>query len=182
MALVLEDGSGIATANALISLAAFNTWLTDYGNTATGTDDQKNAAIIRASLWLSTYPNWNGAMTYGRGEQGLAIPRTGMTDCNGDAVADDEVPAEVEQAACIASAAELTTPGILAPTITPAKQQKRFKADVIEVEYMTPGDQGLYKGRVDPVTALRPVLTQIEDLLRCLANFNRTATPWPQVL
>jgi len=175
MALVTETGAGIPTANALITLVEFDAYLTDYGSAATGTDDEKNAAIIRASLWLSTFPNWNGAMTYGRGLQGLALPRSGMTDCNGDTVPSDEVPTEVKRATYIAAAAELTTTGVLTPTITPGTQQKRVKVDVIEVEYV---DQA----KVDPVTALRPVLTQIEDLLRCLASLRRNNVPWPQVL
>ena len=178
--MIVETGAGIPTANALVTLVEFDTYLTDYGISATGTDDEKTAAIVRASLWVSTYPDWTGDMTYGRGLQGLAIPRSGMTDCNGDTVPSDEVPTEAKQAIYIAAAAELTTPGVLTPTITPGKQQKRVKVDVIEIENMTPADQG--KSRVDPVMALRPVLTQIEDLLRCLASFRRTSTPWPQVL
>ena len=180
MSLVTETGSCVPTANAFVSRAALIAYADDYYPDVTVADDtDTDAAIMRSSAWLSTFPEWDGSMKCGRGLQGLAWPRTDVTDCNGDSVPDDEVPFEVQHATYIAALAELTTPGILTPTITPGKQTKREKVDVIEVEYMTPSDQGV---KSDPLETLRPVLTQVMDLLKCMATLpDGKNTPWPWV-
>jgi hypothetical protein len=182
MALTLEDGTCIAAANAFVSRAALLAWAADYYPDLTIADDgTTDAAIMRASQWLSTFPDWDGTMTCGRGLQGLAWPRSGVTDCNGDAIPDDEVPTEVEQATFYATVAEIESPGVLTPSMTPGKQTKREKVDVIEVEYMTPSDQGATSPK-DPTETLRPVLTAVYDLLKCLASFpNGVNVPWPWV-
>ncbi len=182
MPLIVETGGCVADANALISRAALIDYAAEYApGTTVEANTTTDAAILRASAWLSSFPEWDGEMTCGRGLQGTAWPRTGVTDCNGDAVADDEVPSEVEQATFIASLAEIRSPGLLTPTITPGKQKKRVKADVIEEAYMTPKDQGAMSS-VDPVVTLRPVLTAVYDLLKCMAAFpSGVNLPWPWV-
>ena len=46
---------------------------------------------------------------------------------------------------------------------------------------MTPVEQGV-KGTVDPTETLRPVLTTVKDLLRCMATIpTGKNTPWPWV-
>jgi hypothetical protein len=181
MALIVEDGSCVAAANAFVTRAALIAYATDYYPGTTVPDDETvDAAIMRGSLWLSTFPIWDGSMTCGRGLQGLAWPRTGVTDCNGDSIPDDEVPIEVQQATYLAALAEHANPGILSPTITPGEQVKRVKVDVIEQEFMTPNDQGL--SSKDTVAMLRPVLTAVADLLKCLSTMPDGKTvPWPWV-
>jgi len=182
MALIVETGSCVPTSNALVSRAALIAYAADYlPATVVGDDITTDGAIMRASSWLSSFPIWNGEMTCGRGLQGQAWPRTGVTDCNGDAILDDEVPIEVEHATFVASLAELTSPGILSPTITPGQQRKSVKVDVIQEVFMTPVEQGV-KGSVDPVETMRPVLTLVGDLLRCVATLpDGTNIPWPWV-
>ena len=182
MSLEIETGSCVPTANAFVSRAGLIAYATDYYPDLTVADDtDTDAAIMRASAWLTSFPDWDGAMKCGRDLQGLAWPRTGVTDCNDDAVPDDEVPAEVEQATYLSALAELSSPGVLTPTITPGKQKKRVKVDVIEEEYMTPKDQGV-TGSADPIETLRPVLTAITDLLKCMATLpDGKNIPWPWV-
>ena len=182
MSLVLESGSCVPTANAFVDRAGLIAYAIDYYPGTTVADDAvTDAAIMRASAWLSSFPDWDGTMKCGRGAQGLAWPRSGVTDCNGDTVPDDSVPVEVEQSTYVASLAELDNPGVLTPTITPGQQTKRVKVDVIEQEFMTPKDQGV-KGSADPVETLRPVLTAINDLLKCMATVpDGTNVPWPWV-
>jgi hypothetical protein len=182
MALTLEDGSCVPTANAFVSRSALIAFAADYYPATTVSDDTAtDAAIMRASAWLSTFPDWDGSMTCGRGLQGLAWPRTGVTDCNGDEVPDDEVPQEVEMATFVAALAELESPGILTPSITPGQVVKRVKVDVIEEEYMTPRDQGI-NAMQDAIETLRPVLTAVTDLLRCMATLpDGKSIPWPWV-
>lgn len=182
MSLTVEDGTCIANANAFVTRQNLIDYAADYYPAVTiGDDTDTDAAIMRASSWLSSFPEWDGVMTCGRGLQGLAWPRSGVSDCNGDTIPDDEVPSEVEVATYIAAMAELETPGVLNPTITPGKQKKRVKVDVIEEEYMTPKDQGV-TGSVDPTESLRPVLTKVNDLLKCIATLpDGTDIPWPWV-
>lgn len=182
MALVVETGSCVSTADAFVSRANFIAWLAKYYPSVTVTDDDTtDSAIRRGSSWLSSYPDWDGAEKCGRGLQGLSWPRTGVTDCNGDAVADDEVPIEVEQSTYLASMAEYQSPGVLTPTITPGKQKKREKVDVIDVGYMTPVEQGV-SGSLDPTETLRPVLTAINDLLKCMGTIpSGSDASWPWV-
>jgi len=175
MALVVETGGCVAEANALVTRAELIAYAADYYPSVTVADDTTtDGAILRASAWLSSFPEWDGAMTCGRGLQGLAWPRTGVTDCNDDEVPDDEVPIEVKQAAFVGAMAELTSPGVLTPTITPGKEKKSVKVDVISVTYRD--------GGTDPVTAMRPVLTTVSDLLKCMATLPDGKTiPWPWV-
>ena len=182
MALTVEDGTCIATANAFVARVDLIAFAADYYPTTTVVDDTTtDGAIMRASLWLSSYPDWDGTMACGRGLQGLAWPRSGAVDCNGDSVPDDEVPFEVKQATYLAALAEISTPGLLSPIITPGQQTKRVKVDVIEEEYMTPADQGA-KGSKNPVETLRPVLTAVNDLLKCFGTFpDGVNVPWPWV-
>jgi len=182
MALIVEDGTCVATANAFVTRDELITYAADYyPATTVGYDETTDSAILRASLWLSTYPEWDGAMACGRGLQGLSWPRSGVTDCNGDSVPDDEVPAEVKQATYLAALAELSSPGILSPTITPGKQQRSVSVDVISVTYMTPQEQGFTSSK-DPIDTLRPMLTAINDLLKCMGTFpDGVAVPWPWV-
>ena len=182
MPLTVEDGTCVAAANAFVTRAELITYAGDfYPGTTVPDDETTDAAIMRGSQWLSAFPHWDGSQTCGRGNQGLAWPRTGVTDCNGDSIPDYEVPAEVKQATYLAALAELENPGVLSPTITPGEQVRRVKVDVIEQEFMTPAQQGM-TGKTDPVTALRPVLTAVGDLLKCIAVLpDGDTTPWPWV-
>jgi hypothetical protein len=182
MALTVEDGTCVVAANAFVTRNDLIAYATDYYPDVDVPDDEStDAAIMRGSQWLSTYPIWDGTMTCGRGLQGLAWPRAGVTDCNGDSVPDDEVPVEIQQATYIAALAEHASPGVLTPTVTPGSQVKRVKVDVIEQEFMTPAQQGMV-GKTDPVSAMRPVLTAVTDLIKCMATVPDGKTvPWPWV-
>ena len=182
MALTVEDGTCVADANAFVTREAFLAFAAEYYPAATFSDDETtDAAIMRTTPWLSSYPDWDGSMKCGRGLQGTAWPRTGVTDCAGETIPDDEVPVEVEWATFYGTMAEYASPGILNPSITPGKQKKSVKVDVIAESYMTPKEQGV-SGSLDPVASLRPVLTAVNDALRCLASFpSGRAAPWPWV-
>lgn len=181
MALIEEDGSCVANANAFVTRAEFTTWAADYLPDLDVSDDTAvDAAIMRASSWLSSFPSWNGSRTCGR-SQGLAWPREDVEDCDGNEIPNDEVPIEVKLATYSASVVELNAPGTLTPTITPGQQVKSVKVDVIEQVFMTPMEQGLDGD--DVLDTLRPMVAQVIDYLQCLATFpNETEdTPWPFV-
>ena len=178
MPLIVEDGSCVVGADSFVSLADANTYFENYGGFWTGDDPSKEAALRRASAYVSTAFKWLGTLTCGR-NQSLAWPRTGVTDCNEYEIPADSVPREVVLATLSAASYELLYPGGLTPSVTAGKQALKEKVDVIEVTYMTPEQQGLSGG--DAVAAQRPVLTQINDLLRCFASFGNE-TPWPLVV
>lgn len=140
-----------------------------HGNTAwssvTATDEQRTIALTRASATLDGQYGlrFPGRKTGGRA-QALAWPRTGASDrCAGEDVAADEVPLEIESAAYEIALAELTGQGKTAPTVTPGRMTKVEHVDVIEREFFGPAD-----GVPVSADAMRPVLTTVEDLLRCL--------------
>lgn len=177
MPLVIEDGSCVTGADSWVTLDDANAHFANYGGYWTGTNDQKEAALRRAALWLSTSFRWNGTKICAVNM--LAHPRTGLADCDGNAIADDAIAIQVIYAQLSAASYELRYPNGLTPTISTGKQVLKEKVDVIEVTYMTPQQQGVTSG--DPIAAQRPVLTQINDLLRCFANTGKNV-PWPFVV
>lgn len=94
MAFTVEDGSVVADANALCSVAVANAYFTERGVTAwTGADSVKEIALIKATDYIEQ--RW-GAKLQGAKvdvDQALCFPRTGITN-----VADDEVPRDVQRA------------------------------------------------------------------------------------
>jgi hypothetical protein len=156
--LTVEDGTGFTTANAFVSLADCDQYHLDRGNTSwIGTDEDKEAAIIRATSYLSRTPHWSGYRVKGR-DQALAWPRYDVMDGQWS-VAPDSVPVEVIHATCEVALRELTTPGTLNPDVTRTQIVKKEKIGPIETEYTT--------GSTRAVDS-RPVLTIVDDLIRGL--------------
>lgn len=169
MALTVEDGTGLEDADSLASLADFKAWRTANGFTTPAADDPDlESALRRGSTWLSTYFQWKGSPLKPR-VQALAFPRTGVTDCDGAAVADDEVPREVELALFVASQFEVQTPGGLTPTVNPNQQVKRVRVEgAVDVHFRdvtTPS-----RADLDRIDNSRPVLAAVQDHLRCLVT------------
>jgi len=174
MALIIETGTGAANSQAYASAASYVTWATAYyGSAPTDTTAEIEGAILRSVGYLNTL-KWHGARTNGR-SQALAWPRSGVTDCEGNEIASDEIPAELIQAQHILTHAELASPGILSPSGGLAVV-KREKVDVIEVEY----DTARMQGTVDD---LRQYVTGALDLLRCFASLpGGPRIPWAVVV
>lgn len=133
MALITTPAA--SNANAYISLADANDYHTLRGNTAwTGTDAEKEAAIVRATFAIDN--------TYRRGftgikstsTQALEWPRSNATDSSGYPIDDDVLPAALTNATAEAALIELTTSGALSPSYTAGVRMSREKVDVIEVE------------------------------------------------
>jgi hypothetical protein len=155
MALVVEDGTGKADAEAFVSVADCAAYCTNRGLSWTGTDALKEAAIRRATTYLSTGFTWKGLKLNGR-SQALAWPRTGVTDADGDDVSDDEVPVEVVNACCEVAARELASPGVTSPDVTMTERVRSEGIGPLRTEYAAA-----------PATAdaARPVLTLVMDLI-----------------
>lgn len=151
------------------TLAGATTYHADRGNAewakAGVTDVQRTAALVRASSSLdgqygSRFP---GTKTGGR-TQALAWPRKGARDrCAEEDIPSDEIPQAVINAAYELALAELLRPGSSSPTVTPGRVVKRQKVDTIEREFFSASE-----GTSMSPDAMRPVLTAVEDALRCV--------------
>lgn len=70
---------------------------------------------------------------------------------------------EVERAAYELALAELASPGAATPSVTMGRLAKSQKAETIEREFFGPSD-----GVTVTADSMRPILTKVEDLLRCI--------------
>lgn len=122
MALVIEDGSGVAGAEAYASVADCSAWAEKYYEQALARSTAEKEAAIRRAVGYLNGLSWLGHKTHGR-DQALAWPRAWMTDADGYAIPADEVPVEVIEAQHILARAELQEPGCLAPNFTATKQK-----------------------------------------------------------
>lgn len=138
MALIVEDGTGLATAESYVSVADCATYCTARGLTfATGTTENKEAALRRATAWIDgAYGRrFIGQRTNGRA-QALCWPRIDAWDADNDEfIASDEVPDEIVTATCEAAVRELASPGSLAPDMKRGGAVKSVKAGSVSVEF-----------------------------------------------
>lgn len=134
MTLIIEDGSGVVSANSYASATDVTAHHTARGNTAwTGTDAAKEAAILRAMDYIEGMP-WKGQkLAYANA---LEWPRMNVVDRSGYTIPTDAIPQGVILALCAAALVELVTPGALAPALERGGMVKREKVDVIETEFM----------------------------------------------
>lgn len=172
MALVVETGEGLANAESYASIADIAAYATARGLTfaITGGSNATDAeaAARRATVWLdATFrARFPGRKANGRG-QALEWPRVDAYDATGEAIASDEVPAEIISALCEAAIREKASPGSLSPDVTPGKIQKRVKVEgAVEVEYAGSGS----------AASLVPVLSVVDGILTSLLASTGGAT------
>lgn len=159
MALIIENGTGVANADAWASADDCVLFGTAYfGSSLTGSIAEKEATIRRTVNFMNSL-NWKGVPTYGRNQE-LAWPRTGVDD-----IAVGEIPREIIKAQHILARAEHTNTGALAPSGRDADQVISEKVDVIEVKYAA---------ATVGIEAQRVTVTDAMDLL---APFLRGVTP-----
>lgn len=101
MAIVVEDGSGLANADSYLSVDDADTFHAAQGNPSTwstSTTPQKEAALRQATLYMdSRYgQRWLGRRI--NSTMSLRWPRTGIFDRDGISVEDDAVPTGVKNA------------------------------------------------------------------------------------
>jgi len=172
MALIIENGTNVAGAEAYADVTACSAWATAfYGHALTGSTADKEAAIRRAVAYMDSL-SWKGTRTHGRG-QSLAWPRSGVTDCEGLSIASNAIPPEVIYAQHVFARVEFQSPGILSPSVSLGAVVKREKVDVIEQEFDTSRMQGT-------VDELRTIVTGAMDRIGCLLAYKPgdRAMPW----
>lgn len=134
MALIVEDGTGLATAESYISVADADAYITAYkGSDATwgaATEAAKEIAARVAMQYLDGAYNWKGEK-YSAAQAG-DFPRNFLYDVDGTMI--EGVPQKLKYAS-----AEVMYLHVKGTTLTVdvdrSKQVKREKVDVIEVEY-----------------------------------------------
>lgn len=79
MALIVEDGTGLANAASYLSVADATTYHSTYGSTgwSSATDAAKEAALRRATQYLDARYTWLGVQTY-PSTQALQWPRSNL--------------------------------------------------------------------------------------------------------
>lgn len=153
MALVIETGSVVPSANSYLSQATFETYCDAHGLSIAGkTDDEIEAAIIRGTSWIDNHyrSRWPGVRTYGNG-QGTQWPRKAgsyyygtfvqssflstITDAEGVAIPINSIPSVLIAATAEAAYRELIKPGSLAPDLPRGGGIKRAWAEGTGAEF-----------------------------------------------
>lgn len=89
MAFTVEDGTGVADANAYIDLDYANAYHAERGNSDwTGIDEARQQAIVRATDYVETRwgNNFRGTPEFPDTPQGLSFPRLYIYDRYGNAI------------------------------------------------------------------------------------------------
>jgi hypothetical protein len=136
MALIIETGTGVSGAESFITVAEYDTLLTDiFATTSSGTTAQKEAALrrswyyLKSLLWKSDYP----------------FPTLGGT-----------IPADVKLAQGVLAHFEEETVNGLQPNVVPGQQ--KILTRVGEIGWTATGQTG--------TDAQRAVVTMAADLLK----------------
>lgn len=126
MAIIVEDGSGVANANSYNSEAELTAFATDRGITLTADED---VLLIKAMDYIESL-NYIGYRT--STTQALSFPRTCIV-IDGVCIDSDEIPPQLKKAQLHLAVA---IDGGYNPLATSTQGIKRKRVDVIEVEYM----------------------------------------------
>lgn len=135
MSLVVEDGTGLSTAQSYVSVADAGTYLAAAGDTtwAAATDPAREAALVRATRALDAMysARWPGVRILS--SQALDWPRFDAVDADGYDIIG--VPQAVKNACAEAALVELGSAGALSSSLDRGGSVKREKVVGIEVEY-----------------------------------------------
>jgi hypothetical protein len=146
MAFTLEDGTGVAGANAYIDAAGVTTYLTDRGRETAWSAlvaPAQQVAIIKASdymekRWGKQYKGIKFLLT-----QGLGWPRSDAFDSDGNEFASDALPVQLLQAAAEYAVRASIADLMFDPAVTDGQQSvpiggiKKIKEKVGDLEVET---------------------------------------------
>lgn len=172
MALIVEDGTGLANADSLISLAYLKAHQLDLGVDLEQDDEVLEPLIRKASTFISTSFNWNGTPVSGRA-QAFPFPMQDLVDKYGSEVDASSVPTEVQQAVSAAVAILIDNPTAFNPASSSADgnvQMTTLAAKGLEktVQYFEPSS-----------TASATVVPKlIVDLLYGLGTIKNVGGDW----
>lgn len=161
MAIIVEDGTGLTNADALILVAFFQAYCDARGlDYSAYSNTQQEQAIVRSSDYMTFGFTWRGFKLKERGhadgEQALAWPRQYVWDRNGYNIEDNIVPVEVQKATAELTFYELANPSAMRTAYTPHSRVKREQVGPLLTEY----DLGSRDA-----AGSRPVLLAVMDLI-----------------
>lgn len=133
--MIVEDGTGVAGANAAITEAFYEAYAELTGRTLIG---DAEVSIVRGTaaigaLYGSRFP---GSQTFGRA-QGLPWPRTGATDRECRAIGPNEMPVEYLNAVAEAALREDALPGSMLPDVANGGAVKSLREEVGSLKTQT---------------------------------------------
>lgn len=161
MAITVEDGTGLADADAFVSVSYCDTYLASRGKTLwTGDDTLKEQAIVRATAYLSEAFDWEGYRVKNRqatgGAQALAWPRHEVFDREKVYVSSNEIPVEVQKATAELALYELLNPGALDPTFQASTVIKNVKVGPVGIQF---------ENQNTSASGIRPMILRVSDLV-----------------
>lgn len=130
MAFIVEDGTGVAGANAYIPVAYADEYFADRGETTwTGSDTVKQQAIIKATDYIETRwgDSFKGQPEFLDPRQPLSFPRAGLYDRAGqpvEGIPDNLKRATAEYALRALSAALMPDPTVNATGVVTGTREK----------------------------------------------------------
>lgn len=133
--LVVEDGTGVANANALISVNYYRQHVLGLGGAVSAEGSKIESAIRRASNYVAYAFTYKGTPV--SAGQVFPFPMENLTDRYGQEIASNIVPNQVQAAVAEAATLEIATPGYFNETTSSdAGNVKRLrqKVDVLETE------------------------------------------------
>lgn len=165
MALIIEDGTGKADAQAYADAATVTAYHTARANAAwTGTDAVKEAAILRAMTFLDSM-NWHGYAA--NAGQALEWPRACMEDRDGNSIASNVIPAKIVHALAELALREIQSAGSTLPDVSRGDVFSKISiAGAVSVEVPTsapvqsdfPIVWKLLKGLIHPAGSVRLII------------------------
>jgi len=163
MALIVEDGSGVESANTYVATADIDTYCSDLGLTAwaAGTTPEKEAANLRAMQYIESL-SYKGIKS--NSDYSLKFPRYDIWTEDGYLIDSDEIPNDLKKAVCRAAYEEIVSLGILQSNLTRSDFTKREKVSSIEMEY----DKFHYE------TVFRTIKGLLKDLVESKTRLIRT--------
>lgn len=168
MALVVEDGTGLANAESYLSVADYKVQCDSLGYTYPADADASiEQGLRRGTRWLdATYSDrLPGTRLRGRA-QSLQWPRADVVDREGEDVPSDAVPAEIKMALVEATRREIAAPNSLSPDVVAGKIKKSVAiSGAVSVTYAD-----------SSISDQRPTLTVVGDILAPLLNIPRGST------
>ena len=167
MAISVEDGTGVATAESYVSVAELKAYAAGFGSlyadVATKTDAELEAALRIGTIFIDGRGRdkrndlarwWPGTRV--TGAQALVWPRTAATFTDGTSIANDSVPVQIKRATMESASYEAINPGSLHDLIISSQSIKKEKVGDLEIEYT---------GKIDDFEKLRPLLSRSEDYI-----------------
>ena len=159
MAIVIENGTGLANAEGYISVADSDTYHTNFGNDDwTGTDGEKEIGIRQATQYLDQkyVLRWKGISL--TSTQALDWPRGGVITADGYTLSSSALPLDLVHACAELAVFALTED--LVPAITSPGTVKRTRIKVGPIE-----DETEYFGQ-SQIKLYRIVDTLLLDLIQ----------------